>query len=148
MLPKAVLGGQFCHANGSGRRSSTFGVSLAITCRSSLTTRDGGGAATENQSVLCSSRYFASTSATCLRNCSSICRACGPAVRSSRSSASSRVRRLVKVAGLPGLDLEHLGQRDQSPEIFDWVLIVHDLPDVIATTRFEILLSFGQKGRG
>ena len=44
----------------------------------------------EHQSALSSSRYFASASFTCFKNYSSICRACGPAVRPKRSSARWR----------------------------------------------------------
>ena len=51
--------------------------------------------------MLSSSRYFASSFFTCFKNCSSIGRACGPSVRSSRSSASSSVAGRSKSPGVP-----------------------------------------------
>ena len=98
-----------------------------------------------HQSVLSSSRYFASTSFTCFKNCSSICRACGPAGGSSRSSASSLVD-AVELVRAANLDLHHLGQRDEAPKVINRIIFTDFREEVPTAFVIEMIVVAVQEG--
>ena len=91
--------------------------------------------------------YFASTSFTCFKNCSSICRACGPAVRSSRSSASSFGRRPIELVRAANLDLHHFGQRDEAPKVINRIIFIDFRENVVAFLIEMIVVAVQEGGQ-